>query len=111
MIDLKNIKQRYTNVSKDLSDLYENTFGVAGKFNFPAGFDVANTTIERWVSLISQKRSDKDTFEQDNGRVCDQKRSFQRQKNPMKMINERENNLTSLQRFIHGFIDRSRHKI
>ncbi|GBC09621.1 hypothetical protein RclHR1_00900007 [Rhizophagus clarus] len=86
MIDLKNIKQRYTNVSKDLSDLYENTFGVAGKFNFPAGFDVANTTIERWVSLISQKRSDKD-------------------------VNKRENNLTSLQRFIHGFIDRSRHKI
>ncbi|CAG8585775.1 18694_t:CDS:1, partial [Rhizophagus irregularis] len=36
-VRLKKIsKQRYTNVPKDLLELYENTFGVAEKFKSPA---------------------------------------------------------------------------
>ncbi|GBC09622.1 hypothetical protein RclHR1_00900008 [Rhizophagus clarus] len=63
-IRLKKVsKQRYTNVSKDLLDKYENTFGVAEKFKSPVKLSIGDTTIERSRSLIPltfQKRADKD---------------------------------------------------
>ncbi|CAB5377390.1 unnamed protein product [Rhizophagus irregularis] len=55
-------KQRYTNVQKDLLELYENIFGVAEKFKSPARLGVADTTIERsrpLIPLTFQKRAEK----------------------------------------------------
>jgi hypothetical protein len=51
-------KQRYTNASKELLDLYETTFGVPGKFKSPARLGVNNTIIERSRPLISPTRAD-----------------------------------------------------
>jgi len=45
-------KQLYTNVSKELLELYESTFGVPEKFKSPASLGVADTTIERSKSSI-----------------------------------------------------------
>ncbi|RGB29455.1 hypothetical protein C1646_713481, partial [Rhizophagus diaphanus] len=86
IVRLKKIsKQRYTNVPKDLLELYENTFGVAEKFKSPAisknllesyenkfgvaekfkspaRLGVADTTIERsrpLIPLTFQKRAEK----------------------------------------------------
>ncbi|PKC74639.1 hypothetical protein RhiirA1_408810 [Rhizophagus irregularis] len=62
-VRLKKIsKQRYTNVPKDLLELYENKFGVAEKFKSPARLGVADTTIERsrpLIPLTFQKRAEK----------------------------------------------------
>ncbi|CAB4382144.1 unnamed protein product [Rhizophagus irregularis] len=47
IVRLKKIsKQRYTNVQKELLELYENTFDVAEKFKSPARLGVADTTID-----------------------------------------------------------------